>query len=108
MFVRFGVHQKRYKCFDPIHDKMYTTMDYDFFEDSFYYTQLTSLEESTCGDLSWLTYWEMTQEAQGKSSSIINNQDINLDILLLSLSIYLHFFNNTSVTILEDSTPVTT
>ena len=42
VFVGYGVHQKSCRCFDPVHEKMYTTMDCDFFEDSFYYTQLTS------------------------------------------------------------------
>ena len=56
VFVGYGVHQKGYRCFDPVHDKMYTATDCDFFEDSFYYTQLTSQGEITCGDLNWLTY----------------------------------------------------
>ena len=60
VFVGYGVHQKGYRCFDLVYDKMYTTMDCDFFEDSFYYTLLTSQGESTCGDLSCLTYSEMT------------------------------------------------
>ena len=27
VFVGYGVHQKGYRCFDPVHDKMYTIMD---------------------------------------------------------------------------------
>ena len=30
VFVGYGVHKKGYRCFDPVHDKMYTTMDCDF------------------------------------------------------------------------------
>ena len=54
-------------------------MDCDFLENFVYHTQLTSQGESTCGDLSWLAYSEITQEAQENTSSIINNQDTNQD-----------------------------
>src|SRR5688572_17116711 len=54
VFVGYGIHQKGYRCFDPIHNRMYTTMDCDFFEDSFYYTQHSSQGESGSDDLSWL------------------------------------------------------
>ena len=33
----YGVNQKGCKCFDPLHNWMYTTMDCDFFEQSYYY-----------------------------------------------------------------------
>ena len=36
-FIGYEVHQKGYRCFDPIHNKLYTTMDYDFFKSSYYY-----------------------------------------------------------------------
>lgn len=63
------------------------------------------LEESTCGDLSWLTYSEMTQETQENHNlfSITNNRDTNQGTLL-NLPINLQI----PVTIPEDSTRVTT
>lgn len=38
VFVGYGVNKKGYRCFDPVHNRMYTTMDCDFFEDTFYHT----------------------------------------------------------------------
>ena len=40
IFLGYGVNQKGYRCFDPIHNRMYTTMDCDFFEHSYYYTEI--------------------------------------------------------------------
>ena len=56
VFVVDGVHQKGYRCFDLIHNRLYTTMDCDFFEDTFYFTQPSSQEESVSDDLSWLLH----------------------------------------------------
>ena len=57
VFIGYGVNQKGYRCFDPIHNKLYTTMDRDFFESSYYYPQLSPQGETMSGDdLSWLTY----------------------------------------------------
>ena len=42
VFLGYGVNQKGCRCFDPIHNRMYTTMDCDFFEETFYYTQPSS------------------------------------------------------------------
>ena len=63
------------------------------------------LGESTCGDLSWLTYSEMTRETQENQNpfSITNNRDTNQGTLL-NLPINLQI----PVTIPEDSTRVTT
>ena len=56
VFVGYGINQKGYRCFDPVSNHMYTTMDCDFLETELYYqTQLSRQEESTGGDpLSWL------------------------------------------------------
>ena len=57
ILIGYGVHQKDYRCFDPVHNKLYTTMDCDFFESSYYYPQLSPQGETMSGDeLSWLTY----------------------------------------------------
>ena len=56
MFVVYGVNQKGYRCFDPIQNWLYTTMDYDFFEQSYYYPQRDPQRETCSDDLSWLTY----------------------------------------------------
>jgi hypothetical protein len=53
VFVGYGVHKKGYSCFVPVHNRMYTTMDCDFFEDHFYYTQHSSQGKSGSDDLSW-------------------------------------------------------
>ena len=42
--------------FDPVHRRMYTTMDCDFFEQSYYYTQLGPQGEMSDADLSQLIY----------------------------------------------------
>ena len=39
VFVGYGTSQKGYRCFDPLHNRMYTTMDCEFFETTFYYNQ---------------------------------------------------------------------
>lgn len=56
VFLGYGVTQKGYRCFDPIHHKMYTTLDCDFFEDSNYYSQLSLQGETKSEDLSWLIH----------------------------------------------------
>ena len=52
VFLGYGTTQKGYRCYDPIHYKLYTTMDCDFFEQSPYYTQPRSQGESMSEDLS--------------------------------------------------------
>ena len=37
--VGYGTNQKGYRCFDPTQNKMYTTMDCDFFKHSYFYSQ---------------------------------------------------------------------
>lgn len=59
VFLGYGVNQKGYRCYDPIQDKIYTTLDCEFFEQSYYYTQLSPQGESLSDDLSWLTYPEV-------------------------------------------------
>jgi hypothetical protein len=39
VFLGYGTTQKGYRCFDPIANRMYTTMDCEFFEESYYFTQ---------------------------------------------------------------------
>ena len=39
VFLGYDTTQKGYRCYDPVHNKLYTTMDCDFFEQSPYYTQ---------------------------------------------------------------------
>ena len=56
VFVGYGIQQKGYRCYDPVHNRMYTTMDCDFFEQSYYYTQPRPQGENTSDDLSWLLY----------------------------------------------------
>ena len=56
IFVGYGTNQKGYRCFDPTQNKMYTTMDCDFFEHSYFYSQPRPQGETVCDNLSWLTY----------------------------------------------------
>ena len=42
VFLGYGVTQKGYRCFDPLHNKLYTTLDCDFFESSYYYPKSDS------------------------------------------------------------------
>ena len=53
VFLGYGTTQKGYRCYDLVHNKIYTTMDCDFFEHSSYYTQPRSQGESVSEDLSW-------------------------------------------------------
>ena len=55
VFVGYGVNQKGYRCFDPITNRIYTTVDCDFFENEFYYDHLRCQGESEYENLSWLT-----------------------------------------------------
>uniref|UniRef100_A0A803N0D9 Retroviral polymerase SH3-like domain-containing protein n=1 Tax=Chenopodium quinoa TaxID=63459 RepID=A0A803N0D9_CHEQI len=58
-FVGYGINQKGYRCFDPITNRLYTTMDCDFVETEYFYHHLRSQGESLVDDLSWLTYPEL-------------------------------------------------
>uniref|UniRef100_A0A803NB30 Reverse transcriptase Ty1/copia-type domain-containing protein n=1 Tax=Chenopodium quinoa TaxID=63459 RepID=A0A803NB30_CHEQI len=59
VFIGYGVYQKGYRCYDPIQKRVYTTLDCEFFEQTYYYTQLGPQGENLSGDLSWLTYPKM-------------------------------------------------
>lgn len=43
-------------CFDPLHNRMYTTTNCDFFEQIYYYSQFSPQRERVSDDLSWLIY----------------------------------------------------
>uniref|UniRef100_A0A803KSV8 Reverse transcriptase Ty1/copia-type domain-containing protein n=1 Tax=Chenopodium quinoa TaxID=63459 RepID=A0A803KSV8_CHEQI len=47
------------RCYDPIAKRVHTTLDCEFFEQTYYYTQLSPQGENLSDDLSWLTYPEM-------------------------------------------------
>uniref|UniRef100_A0A803LV14 Integrase catalytic domain-containing protein n=1 Tax=Chenopodium quinoa TaxID=63459 RepID=A0A803LV14_CHEQI len=59
VFIGYGVHQKGYRCYDPTTRKIHTTLDCEFFEKSYYYTQPGPQGETSSDDLSWLTYPEV-------------------------------------------------
>ena len=42
VFLGYGTTQKGYRWFDPISHRMYVTLDCEFFEDSYYFSQLRS------------------------------------------------------------------
>ena len=52
----YEVNQKGYRCFDPLQNQMYTTMNCDFFEQSYYYTQAGPQGDTVSDDLSWLIH----------------------------------------------------
>ena len=56
VFVGYGINQKGYRCFDPVSQRMYTTMDCDFLETKFFFhNHLSDQGENTTVDpLSWL------------------------------------------------------
>ena len=57
VFLGYGVNHKCYRCFDPIHNRLYTSMDCDFFEQSYYYSQPRPQGENVSNeDLRWLTH----------------------------------------------------
>jgi len=56
IFVGYGTSQKGYRCFDPLHNLIYTTMDCEFFETTFYYNQPRCQGEMSHDHLSWLTH----------------------------------------------------
>lgn len=45
VFLGYGIHQKGYRCFDPITKKLYVTMDCDFLETEYYYASPQSSVE---------------------------------------------------------------
>ena len=55
VFVGHGVHQKGYRCYDPIHKRVYTTMDCEFVETEYFYNHLRYQGARPIDDLSWLT-----------------------------------------------------
>ena len=54
VFLGYRVTQKGYRCFDPVQNKIYTTMDCDFFEHSYFFSQPNPQGEKVVEDLSWL------------------------------------------------------
>ena len=54
IFVGYEVNQKGYRCFELVHNRMYTTMDCDFFEQTYYYTQPGPQGEISVTDRSFL------------------------------------------------------
>ena len=40
VIIDYATYKKQYRCFDPIHNQMYTIMEYDFFESIYYYDHL--------------------------------------------------------------------
>lgn len=60
LFVGYGVHQKGYRCFDPVQKRVYTTMDCEFVETEYFYNHLRCQGESPVDNLSWLTSPLMT------------------------------------------------
>lgn len=56
VFFGYDTNQKRYRCFDSVHNKMYTTIDYYFFDTSYFNHHIQSQGEYTSDDLSWFTY----------------------------------------------------
>uniref|UniRef100_A0A803LY61 Retroviral polymerase SH3-like domain-containing protein n=1 Tax=Chenopodium quinoa TaxID=63459 RepID=A0A803LY61_CHEQI len=77
VFVGYGINQKGYRCFDPVTNRLYTTMDCDFVETEYYYHHLRSQGEGLVEDLSWLTYPELVdpdpKEQVGKATEITDN-----------------------------------
>ena len=54
-FLGYGRNQKGYRCFDPLTQRMYTTMDCDFIETEFYYNHLRCQGEKESDDFRWVT-----------------------------------------------------
>ena len=56
VFVGYGINQKGYRCFDPVSNRMYTTMDCDFLETELYFQNQLSRQagNTTVDQLSWL------------------------------------------------------
>ena len=79
VFLGYGPTQKGYRCYDPVHHKLYTTMDCDFFEHSPYYTQPQAQEEIMSEDLSWLTH--PLADSQAPKEQVGTTTDIATDIV---------------------------
>lgn len=56
VFVGYGTNQKGYRCFNPVNNRVYTTMDCDFFESTYYFDHLSRQGESSNDYLTRLTY----------------------------------------------------
>ncbi|XP_071718218.1 uncharacterized protein [Rutidosis leptorrhynchoides] len=57
VFVDYGINQKGYRCYSPKRRHMFTSMNCDFLETEYYYTQHTSQGESESSDsVSWLDF----------------------------------------------------
>ena len=87
IFVVYCVNQKGYRCFDPTQNKLYTTMNCEFFEHSYFYSQLRPQGETTCDELSWLTH-SVTNDLNPKEQ-VGNPTDIATEnIVLLSFQAF--------------------
>ncbi|XP_042018960.1 uncharacterized protein LOC121766776 [Salvia splendens] len=77
VFLGYGKNQKGYRCYDPSTDRMYVTMNCDFVESEYFYSQSSGQGESETENpnsdaLNWLPLWGET--IQGKDSQGENNQ----------------------------------
>ena len=104
VFIGYEVHQKGYRCFDPIHNKLYTTLGCDFFQSSYNYPQLSPQREIVSGDdLSWLTFPNAINpnpiidhdptEHVG-NSTVVATEDIVILLLKLLMSCLKHLGSN--------------
>ena len=77
VFLGYGKNQKGYRCYDLSTDRMYITMNCDFVESEYFYSQSSSQGESETGNqnsdvLHWLPLWEET--IQGEDIQRENSQ----------------------------------
>ena len=60
LFLGYGLTQKGYRCYDPIHRRTYVTMDVTFLESETYYNSTTSnspLQGENYGEeMNWLQF----------------------------------------------------
>ncbi|XP_041998275.1 uncharacterized protein LOC121748122 [Salvia splendens] len=73
VFLGYGKNQKGYRCYDPLTDRMYTTMNCDFVESEYFYSQSSGQggsesENSGCDALNWLPLWGETIQGERENT----------------------------------------
>jgi len=80
VFVRYATHQKGYRCYNPITDRVYVTMDCDFLESEYFFSsQLDVQEQKTSEPPSWLSNLSC-QETVSKEQVDGANEHVSVNI----------------------------
>ncbi|KAJ0606762.1 putative RNA-directed DNA polymerase [Helianthus annuus] len=83
LFVGYATHQKRYRCYNPVTRRIHVTMDCDFLESEFYFSDQSSIPgERVRESLDWLSALScsdqsadvvLTEQVDGATESLTTN-----------------------------------